>query len=158
METMDFDDIARRHQFLLSVKEAAEIPSGMALPTSRFVCLLIWDAADVEDEAIAHLARRLLSSGAVYLCAWGPDCKRVHDLVDAEAVDSFGSGADEGVVMTTSHDDDTLSEAVWFSRRCAFPDPRLAADCDSILVIVIGSLAWAEEVRNAFLDESGTRN
>ena len=158
METMGFDDLFGRHQFLLSVGDVAEIPSGIVLPTSRFVCLVVWDAANVGDEEIAHLAQQLLHSGAVYVCAWGPDCQRVHHLVDVQAMDSAEPGNDEAVVMTTSHEDEPLADAVWFSRMCAFPDPKLADDCGSTLVLVIGSPAWAEEVRGAFHHDAGTSN
>jgi hypothetical protein len=158
MEKMGFDGISGRHEFLINATDAAELPSRIVLPSSRFVCLVVWDAVDVEDETITHLAQQLLLSGAVYVCAWGPDCMRVHDLVDAVAVDSSEAGDNEAVVMTTWHEDESISEAVWFSRRCALPDRTLFDDCGSTLVLVIGSAAWADEARSAFRDDAGNHN
>ncbi|MEM7353891.1 MAG: hypothetical protein AAF657_24030, partial [Acidobacteriota bacterium] len=122
----------------------------LSLPSPRYVCLLAWDARDVPADAIACFARKLLDSGAVYVCTWGPDCERVHDIVDEEDVDLDLPEHLDGVVMTTWHSDKPLADAIFFALLCSAPDEVYSAGCDSTIGISIGSAAWAEEIRAAF--------
>jgi hypothetical protein len=114
------------------------------------VCLIAWDATAATVDDIALVARRLLDSGAVYVCAWGPDCERVHDIVDEEHVGSNPSEDIDRVALPTWHDDGPLAEAILFLLSAACPHELYAAGCDSTVGLVIGSSEWTAEVRKAF--------
>jgi hypothetical protein len=42
----------------------------------------------------------------------GPDCERVHDIIDEVIVNRNPGETDEDVIMTTWHDDEALNEAL----------------------------------------------
>jgi hypothetical protein len=62
---------------------------------------------------MARFSESLLSQGAVYLLCWGPDCERVHDIIDdtligeAEPIPRFDTS-----IMTTWHDREPLDDAL----------------------------------------------
>ena len=93
-----------------------------------------------------EVASWLVASGCLYFIAWGVDCEAWHDAVDwtvLEALD-FGDIPDDRFVMTTWHDKEPLSEALWFAGNCAsHPEIDLA---DTVIVHVAG-----EERRDATL-------
>ena len=70
-----------------------------------FICVLVWDASSESEEIIASVTEALLRAGCVYLCAWGTDCERVHDICDAGIVqmtlDEELSDDPDKCVMTT---------------------------------------------------------
>jgi hypothetical protein len=81
----------------------------------------------------------------------GPDCERVHDLIDeVEEVREQANPDDESVIMTTWHNEETLSKAIWYVLYSSLPDDPYISDCKSTLAISIGSLEWASEIRAAF--------
>ncbi len=92
-----------------------------SLPSPHFSCLLVCDARSWSDEIILAAADHLLDRGLAYFCAWGPDCERVHDLVDDAILRSevdgpnYLHGDDERYpVLTTWHSEETLDEALWY--------------------------------------------
>ena len=54
--------------------------------------------------------------------AWGPDCERVHDIIDEEDIGPNPPPTMDRVVMTTWHDDKSLAEAIWFVLHNSWPD------------------------------------
>jgi hypothetical protein len=123
-----------------SIEELA-VPHG-----SRFVCLLAWDATGFDDDLITGVARTLLEAGCVYACFWGLDCRRVHDLFDRVAWTLPMPGPHD-VIMTTWHQRDSLREAVWFALNTAHPTVGFSEGWERVLLITVGSSAWASEVR-----------
>ncbi|KQN04893.1 hypothetical protein ASE85_07875 [Sphingobium sp. Leaf26] len=101
-----------------------------------------------------EVASWLLESGCLYFIAWGIDCEAWHDTVDWANLKAFDFGEipDDRFVMTTWHDKEPLSEALWFAGNCAsHPDIELL---DTVIVHVA-----REERRVATLelyDESQT--
>jgi hypothetical protein len=154
LERVGYDDVSERELFVLELETLEDFPQDLSLPTRRFVCVLAWDASKVTTDQIAALARQLLHRGAAFVCAWGPDCRRVHDIIDSVQVGSSPSQRLDPVVMTTWHDDEPLAQAVRFS-LIAWPDEGVEDDCGSTLGIAIGSMTWAREIRTAFSDPRG---
>jgi len=101
-----------RELFMLDALRPEDISETLALPSPYFACLLAWDATNTSDDSIVMLAHRLLSAGCVYVCCWGPDCERVHDLIDQ--VDSQLNSGTGSIAMTTWHAEESLTEALWF--------------------------------------------
>ena len=155
LEKLGFDEPSARNLFALSLETPESFPDGLTLSSPRFVCLLAWDLRDVDIERITELAAKLLNAGAVYVCAWGPDCERVHDVVDKVRNGPNPPPIVDRVVMTTWHSKEPLAEAIWFTLRSTNPDEGYAEGCDSTLGVTIGNLGWHDEICSAFRDSDG---
>ncbi|MCB0346198.1 MAG: hypothetical protein KDD66_13860, partial [Bdellovibrionales bacterium] len=76
------DSQTDRELFVLPLSSHEELGPDLAVPPEHFVCLLAWDASAVTVDDISNLAVQLLKAGAAYFVCWGPDCERVHDIID----------------------------------------------------------------------------
>jgi hypothetical protein len=152
MERIGHDPTWGRDLYMVEAASAGTVPADLSLSSPRFVCLIAWDARSATVEEIALLAQRLLGAGAVYICAWGPDSRRVHDICDEEAVGPNPSPSVDRVVMTTWHSEEPLTEALLFVLISAWPDAPYEEGCAATLAIAIGSPVWAAEIRTAFAD------
>ena len=150
IERLGNESIMERDLFFLALDSPESFPPNLQLSSPRFACLLAWDATGVEVKRIAGLARKLLDAGAVYICVWGPDCERVHDIIDEEQIGPNPTLESDRVVMTTWHSDEPLAEAIWFVLHNSWPDKAYQAGCNSTLGLAINSLQWASEIRDAF--------
>lgn len=146
--------VSDRRLFSLAVAGPDEVPSRLALPAGNFVCLLAWDARKVPDRAVIELATRLLGAGACYFVCWGPDCERVHDLIDDVicAAEAAVEVLTDSVIMTTWHDTEPLDEAIFYFLINTWPAEDYEESTHSALAIILGSPLWAAEVAAA-LDE-----
>jgi hypothetical protein len=109
----------------------------------QFTCFCAADADGIPTESIARFCSRLLELGCAYLCTWGPDCERVHNIMDGEDVRLHPPTPDSGCVMTTWHAGETLDRALWFFFECTGPDESYASKgCDTGLIIVVGRPDW----------------
>jgi hypothetical protein len=136
----------------MDVQRPDELRALSGLPSKHFACLLVWDADAVDEAVVADAAETLLQAGAVYVCAWGRGCERVHDIVDSALVNAAAGSDDIPPVMTTWHSEESLAEATWFFLFAAHPDDVYSATCGASLAITVGSSARAAEVRGALLD------
>lgn len=95
-----------------------ELPALDALQPFKAI-VVIEDA--VSDIWQWDLSRWLVAAGCRYMLAWGPACETWADSVEEaslEAADYEELPADR-VVMTSSHEEEELSEAFWFARHKA---------------------------------------
>jgi hypothetical protein len=150
IEKLGYDSISRRDLFVLEIPSSKHLPADLSLTTPRFVCLIAWDARNASVDEMSNTAVGLLRQGAVYVCAWGPNCERVHDIVDEQHAGPNPSSDKSGVVMTTWHAKESLAAAIRFTLVNAWPDEFYAENCGSTLGIAIGSSSWAAEIRTAF--------
>jgi hypothetical protein len=155
LETLGQTDGMDRDLYLLCVEQSAELQSEVVLPSSHFVCLLVWNADKVTDYEIERVATIILHSGAAYVCVWGRACERVHDVFDRVFVESNVADQFTPSVMTTWHAAEQLTAAIWYAMFSAFPDDAYAETCRATLAIVIGAADNAEVVRGAFGDPGG---
>jgi hypothetical protein len=70
----------------------------------------------------------------------------VHDSFDFADLE-FDPQGKRGVIMTTWHDDEPLSEAVWYFLSAAFPDDSYQKTCLDWIVAGVGTDQWNETVR-----------
>jgi hypothetical protein len=145
------DELTGRELFVVDVEHAQDLPAEFPLRSKHFACLIAWDASTVSVAIIAQVARKLLDAGAVYICAWGSGCERLHDIFDEEIVGS-DPPATLPPIMTTWHTDEPLDDVIWFLLRTAWPDDVYAETCLSSLGIAIGSACYATAMRVAFAD------
>ncbi len=87
----------------------------------RFILFIAADASAASDLEIEGYAFGALASGCEYVCAWGDDCERVHDLFDRVAAERVQELPPVGLISTW-HAADTLPEAMYFALVLAHND------------------------------------
>jgi len=121
------------------------------VPTSpNFGLLLAMDAQSIDSGQIGDLAEKMADKGLAYLCAWGPDCERVHDIFDEIEVQRDLEKEDDSVIMTTWHSDESLEECLWFFVNSAFPDSAYEQSCKDWIIAPLGNEEWEKLIRDAF--------
>ena len=136
-----------RKLFSLSIANLEAFPSKLELPSPHFVLLLACDARLIENSALASFAGSMIDQGVAYLCAWGPECERVHDIFDEVLVmREIEDKRDSPHVMTTWHNDESLDEALWFMLYSAYPDDSLAETCGVDLAVSVANDDWASQI------------
>ncbi len=130
---------------VLEVVRPLDIPSGFGIH-AEFACLLAWDADRAPDEEVAAVASRLLAAGCVYICAWGSDCERVHDIFDA--VGSERTPDNTGFISTW-HENETLDEAIEFLLFVVRANSMSSGELLPKLGIAVGSREWGARMRKA---------
>jgi hypothetical protein len=137
----------RKEIYLCAVDSLHQLPCSIK-PTSRhFGLLIVMDAVSLREADLSQAAKELISKGLVYLCAWGPDCERVHDRFDEESVVEKLPAETDDVLMTTSHSDESLSEALWFFLNCAFATKSYEQTCADWIIATIGNERWEATIR-----------
>lgn len=132
------DKVTLYEVFMLGAPSIDRLPARLRLPRTRFVCLLAMDANPVSVNAIAETAEKLLNAGTAYFCCWGPDCERVHDIIDEVLVGRGVTPIAWADVMTTWHKD-SLQEAVEFFLWSAMPADVYLPQCSSAVAIRVGN-------------------
>ena len=127
-----------------NVPSLDDVPSTLESIATSYALFLALDATSVRNEVLQKAAKTLLDRGMVYLCAWGPDCERVHDQFDLLRDPKEPEGQ---VVMTTWHSNESLPEALWFFANCAWPDEAFKANCTDWVAFSVANEAWAQEIR-----------
>lgn len=110
----------------LHLRPAGSLPALEGLRVFRAVVII---EADVPQLWQWEVSRWLVASGCRYMHAWGKECGSWSEAVDEaslEAVD-YEDMPEDQIVLTTSHDDEELSDVFWFSKsraRHSFHDLR----------------------------------
>jgi hypothetical protein len=135
-------------RLLLSVfaSDPCDFSSSVAIHGKHCVLFLAMDARTMSINEISHIANWALAQGAVYLCAWGSDCERVHDIIDEVVCNRNPDVTDEDVIMTTWHEDEALDEALWFAVNSAFPTGAYSETCKTLVAVAVGSEDWGNEI------------
>lgn len=76
------DPLTERDLYFLSINGINEIPNDINLSSPNYVCLIAWDSQQSTVEDISSVAESLIKNGGSYFCTWGPDCERMHDIID----------------------------------------------------------------------------
>ncbi|MGC1490061.1 MAG: hypothetical protein WA798_01730, partial [Candidatus Acidiferrum sp.] len=119
-------------------------------PSSKhFGLFLALDAVAIDVERIRRVAEKLLRRGLVYLCTWGSDCERVHDIFDEVDV-RMDPEQQKPVVMTTSHSDESIEEAVWYFVNCAFSEEAYLPTCLDWIFAPVGNREWEKAIRESW--------
>jgi hypothetical protein len=142
-----------RELLLLELTELAQLPDRLPIESPHFVCLILCDATGITTAEIARFSESLLSQGAVYLLCWGPDCERIHDIIDetmvggVEPIPRFSSS-----IITTWHARESLDDALNMFLGFSWPDDEFLATCRSSLAVSVGQPLWCSRVREALGD------
>jgi hypothetical protein len=143
------EDAAGRLLYLASA-QAADVQSlRLEQRIGPFVAFVALDTREASGERLRDLARDLLEDGCVYVCSWGPDASRVHDVFDEVIIEAEIAGRPyvEDRLMTSWHPEQSLDDALWFAVFAAFPPegeaPAVLAVCDP---------EWSEAIESRFAD------
>jgi hypothetical protein len=142
-----FPEAPARELYLCHAESVGDLPEEIQASSSNFGLLLALDAKALNDQEILGAAEKLVEKGLVVLCAWGPDCERVHDLFDKAARKKNDALSGGDVIMTTWHSRETLTEVMWFFIHAAFPTQSFEPNCADWIIAPIGNRDWEEEVR-----------
>lgn len=134
---------------VFAVKSWREATADVVAPGRKF---LLFVAADVVPEDSADLvewAKPLILGGCCGVTAWGRNCRAVEDQFDWAGVWLDLEGLLEiDVVMTTSHEGDSLDEALW-----VFLMPTtLSIETPTKIAVVEDREDWVGRVKAAFED------
>ena len=75
-----------RRYVIADVPSLEDVHHSVRSISGNFCLFLANDATAIPDEDVRKAAALLLQEGIAYLCVWGPDCERVHDLFDLECI------------------------------------------------------------------------
>ena len=81
-------------------------------------------------------ARKWIEAGAAFVCTWGPSCQDLEELFDYAAFSPELGEPIPFTVMTTSHQNENLDEALWFAFYTAFAPEDLPSPLSSVVVLV----------------------
>lgn len=137
----------RRSIYLCGSESLEHLPQRIQCVTKNFGLLLALDAANLPCDQIYQVASTLLDKGLGYLCSWGLDCERVHDIFDQAAIKVNETFTGDDVVMTTWHSDESFEETLWFFAHAAFPTKCFQHTCTSWIVAPIANPVLEEQIR-----------
>lgn len=125
----------------LHLRPEGPLPGPVGEP---FRAAIVADA-NVSDGWRTAVSDWLIGGGCLYVVAWGVDCDRWEHAADTANIERFDHDEipDEHFVTTTCHENEPLSDALWFCRECAF---HSTVDLERTLIVHI-----AMEAREALL-------
>lgn len=120
-------------------------------PSKYFVLFLAADFQKIENEKLIATAKNLINQGLSYICAWGPECEYAHNAFDLANIMWEEDHSQNFRVMSTSHEDESLDEALWFCIFNAAVDDEFWDECSTIAV-AINEKSWAETIETNLSD------
>lgn len=132
-----------REVWLLDAARVGDWPDAPPWKSPGFALLF---AAD-HSLAVAKLAERALAQGLAMACTWGPGCAMTEDEFDEAIVDRESDETADDVVLTTSHADESLAEALDFFLDAATPSRARVAGCRAWVVFAVGESLAARVAR-----------
>lgn len=146
-----------RKLFFAQISGLADWPISIVEPEGHFVLFVAADVTDAPDADLEAFARKLVTQGAVYTCAWGPGCRRLHHSFDAADIALNPESDADHVILTTDHADESLDEALWEALFSAWPAATYESTCNSLLAIAVASDEWASAIRRRLEDPDQIR-
>lgn len=148
-------DSGGRHLFSLPLRQLEDFPKLLDLPSQHFGLLLSCDARGIPDLNILKAAGLLLRNGLAYLCTWGPECERVHELFDMAAKELDPHPTTGSTIMITSHEEEALDSVLWFFLNAAFAADDYMATCRTLLTLPVNNNEWTQQIEGRLADPEG---
>lgn len=100
------------------LKPGADLPDVSRLRPFKAIVVV---EESVTPEWQAKVSAWLISSGCLYMMAWGRECSSWDDSVDMANIEAFNCEdiPEISAVMTTWHENESLSEVFWFAKHSA---------------------------------------
>ncbi len=144
-------DSSGRSFYLHDLERIEDWSPRLDVQSPHFVLFVACDATRLDVDTISTFAETTMDQGLAYLCAWGADCERLHDIFDEchvmRSLD-LPKDQDKGVLMTTWHDSESLGDTLDFFFRCAVPNKDFAPICTAWIAASIGSSEHAGKMRS----------
>ena len=144
------DEYAVHTQHLANFNELRKI----TFPSPHTILLVAANFEPVSSKELADTASELIASGAAYFCAWGENCAEAETIWETAATRLDSKKAFGYHSVTTSHEDETLEEAIWYALNCAFVDEHITESC-SVVLISIDQPEWQNTIDNIREDPAG---
>lgn len=116
----------------------------------QFKAIIVIDTG-VPEMTQWEICRWLVSSGCLYALAWGPECSAWEEAVEEAVLEAvnYEDVPEEQRVLTTSHEEEELSEAFWFAKhRAVHP----ANELRETLILHIAEASRREEIEAEYRD------
>ncbi len=135
---------------MLALDAMDEWPDALPFEKTPFSVLLVIDSRDVAEDGFRAwntFARRAADQGMAYFSTWGPDCERLHDIMDETVVawEVIEENPAPLFIMTTWHCNEDLDEALWFVQHVAF-NPESQQGSEPCIVALVGRPDLVEHV------------
>jgi hypothetical protein len=144
----DGDLLPEKVVYLCPSDTIEAVADTTTLSSPNFGLFVAMNAVHVTDESILKGAKKLLSKGLACVCAWGPDCKRVHDLFDVAAREINDELSGDDVIMTTWHDDESIEEALWHFIHSEYVTEKFEKTCKDWIIAPISNSEWEHLIRS----------
>ena len=129
------DQRSRRDVWVVEAQSSRDWPAAPPWTSSKIGLLVLTEhVVDAEP-----LARQALARGLVFVSAWGPGCELIEETFDEVIALSRPDETPGDAVLTTSHADESLEEALEFFLEAATPARAHVAGCDAWVVFAIGA-------------------
>jgi hypothetical protein len=86
----------------------------------------------------APFAKKAVARGVAVVCAWGPGCTMIEEMFDDAIVDANPNETEKNVVLTTSHEGESLEEAMEFFLDVILPAKDRADQCRAWCIAAFG--------------------
>lgn len=140
-----------RPLYVLRLDALDELPESLPDGAAPFVMFTALNARGFSEERLKRFAAAWLELGCAWACSWGPDADRVELAFDLAIVDAELAGKPfVPECVTTSHETDSLDDALWFAVYTAFP----ASGDDFGAVVAVAESEWAEEIEVRLADST----
>lgn len=139
------------YQFYSSKIENISELVDFEYPSTYFVLFLAANFNKIQNKAIFEIAKKLINRGLVYICTWGPGCEKAQDAIDLANVMWEKEQGKEFLVMSTSHKDESIDEALWFAIFLAIVGDEFWNECSTIAV-TIEQNNWAQQIEANLCD------
>ncbi len=118
----------------LRITDEGALPDLSRLKPCKAVVIV---ETNVSTNRQAIVSKWLVSTGCLYMMAWGRECSSWDDSVDLANLEEFSYGEipDEAFVMTTWHESEPLEEVFWFAKNVAF---HTESELENTLILHIG--------------------
>jgi hypothetical protein len=134
-----------RRRIHLELSKLEDFQNNCNLVQSPFVLFLACDATTFSADVIGDFAGEALKKGMVYFCAWGPDCERVHDVVD-EVIVMNNLESRGNTIMTSWHNKESLKEALQFAEWATPVGDDIEETDKDLVVVTVANSAWSKAV------------
>lgn len=147
MEFLGTHTVTKKQLYWMAVSNLDQWPRALQLNSPHYGLFLSFDAQGIPDDVLYTAAARAIGQGAVCCSAWGPDCWRVEHAFDRAAMGSREFEGIDRVLLTTSHEDDRLEEALWFFVYALSPAQAYSETCQSWVAAAVASPPHAHRIR-----------
>jgi hypothetical protein len=148
-------DIHGRRLVFLSVSDLSELLPLPAKHSPHFGLFLAMNGEDQSEDSMREITDTSIQAGLAHLSVWGKDCSRIHDLFDLASIRLEDTLGTEFPIMTTWHDKEDLSHALWFFAYCSIPHEEFLDSCADSFVVSVSNDEWAEELLRGLADLDG---